>query len=101
MHARLLAVVAAFAMSVGTATAEYNLTVLHTNDFHARFEPVSKYDSGCSEEDNAEGKCFGGSARIVLRKRRDAAATTSLLMVGTSSRVRFSTLTTKAKQLRN
>lgn len=65
MHARLLAVVAAFAMSVGAATAEYNLTVLHTNDFHARFEPVSKYDSGCSEEDNAEGKCFGGSARIV------------------------------------
>ncbi len=65
MHARLLAVVAAFAMSVGTATAEYNLTVLHTNDFHSRFEPISKYDSGCSEEDNAEGKCFGGSARLV------------------------------------
>jgi 5'-nucleotidase len=47
------------------AAAEYKLTILHTNDFHARFEPVSKYDSGCGAEDNAEGKCFGGSARLV------------------------------------
>ena len=37
------------------------ITILHTNDFHARFEPISKYDSSCGEEDNAEGKCFGGS----------------------------------------
>jgi len=47
------------------AVADYSLTILHTNDFHSRFEPISKYDSGCSEEDNAEGKCFGGSARLV------------------------------------
>ena len=49
----------------GPALADYTLTVLHTNDFHARFEPISKYDSGCSAENNAEGKCFGGSARLV------------------------------------
>ena len=49
--------------SVG-AQADYSLTILHTNDFHARFEPISKYDSGCSAEDNDEGKCFGGSARL-------------------------------------
>ena len=47
------------------AAAEYKLTILHTNDFHARFEPINKYDSGCDAEDNAEGKCFGGSARLV------------------------------------
>lgn len=52
-------------LSAGMAAAEYKLTILHTNDFHARFEPVSKYDSGCGAEDNAEGKCFGGSARLV------------------------------------
>ena len=33
--------------------------------FTSRFEPISKYDSGCSEEKNLEGKCFGGSARLV------------------------------------
>ena len=56
---------ATMALLAGGAHADYALTILHTNDFHARFEPISKYDSGCSSEDNAEGKCFGGSARLV------------------------------------
>ena len=47
------------------AFAEFELTILHTNDFHARFEPISKYDSGCSAEDNQAGECFGGTARLV------------------------------------
>ena len=62
---RLMTSAAALAMAATTAAADYNLTVLHTNDFHSRFEPISKYDSGCSSEDNMEGKCFGGSARLV------------------------------------
>jgi 5'-nucleotidase/UDP-sugar diphosphatase len=62
---RFLMGAAALALSAGTAVADYTLTILHTNDFHARFEPISKYDSGCSEESNAEGKCFGGSARLI------------------------------------
>ena len=65
MRARITISIAALAMSAGTAAAEYRLTVLHTNDFHSRFEPISKYDSGCSADDNAEGKCFGGSARLL------------------------------------
>ncbi|WP_371169208.1 bifunctional metallophosphatase/5'-nucleotidase [Aliiroseovarius sp. 2305UL8-7] len=64
MITRFMTTVAALAVTAGAATADYTLTVLHTNDFHARFEPISKYDSGCSAEDNAEGKCFGGSARL-------------------------------------
>ena len=56
---------AVLAISAGAAAADYSLTILHTNDFHAHFEPVSKYDSGCGAEDNADGKCFGGSARLV------------------------------------
>lgn len=46
------------------AAAE-TLTILHTNDFHSRIEPISKYNSGCGEEDNAAGECFGGSARMI------------------------------------
>ncbi len=65
MTIRFMTGVAALALSAGMAQADYALTILHTNDFHARFEPISKYDSGCSAEDNAEGKCFGGSARLV------------------------------------
>jgi len=55
---------ATMVLSAGISQADYSLTILHTNDFHARFEPVSRFDSGCSAEDNAEGKCFGGSARL-------------------------------------
>ena len=65
MFVRFLGGLSVLAFGAGMAQAEYSLTILHTNDFHARFEPISKYDSGCSEADNAEGKCFGGTARLV------------------------------------
>ncbi len=65
MFTRFLASAAILGLTAGMAAAEYKLTILHTNDFHARFEPINKYDSACDSEDNAEGKCFGGSARLV------------------------------------
>jgi len=73
--------VAALALSAGAASADYTLTILHTNDFHARFEPISKYDSGCSAEDNAEGKCFGGSARLVTAIEAAKARTNNHILV--------------------
>ncbi|WP_343081742.1 bifunctional metallophosphatase/5'-nucleotidase [Ostreiculturibacter nitratireducens] len=65
MKSRLLASVGALALSAGAASADYSLTILHTNDFHARFEQISRFDSACGDEDAAEGKCFGGTARLV------------------------------------
>ena len=62
---RLFSAASVLAMSASAALADYSLTILHTNDFHARFEPISAYDSGCSAEDNTAGECFGGSARLV------------------------------------
>ncbi len=61
--------------------ADYSLTVLHTNDFHARFEPISKYDSGCSAEDNTEGKCFGGSARLQTAIEEARSRTNNAILV--------------------
>ncbi|UYV36614.1 5'-nucleotidase C-terminal domain-containing protein [Rhodobacteraceae bacterium D3-12] len=51
-------------LSAGAAVADYSLHILHINDLHSRVEPVNKYDSTCSAEDDAEGKCFGGVARL-------------------------------------
>lgn len=81
MTFRLLASSAALALSAGTAMADFPLTILHTNDFHARFEPISKYDSGCSAEDNAAGECFGGTARLVtaIREARERAENSILV----------------------
>lgn len=83
MITRLLSGGAFLAISATAAMADFSITILHTNDFHARFEPVSKYDSGCSAEDNTEGKCFGGSARLVtaVEAARQRAGNTPTLLV--------------------
>ncbi len=52
-----------FSLIASVSHAE-SLTILHTNDFHSKVEPISKYDSPCSAEDNAAGECFGGYARL-------------------------------------
>jgi len=65
------------------ALADFKLTILHTNDFHSRIEPINKYDSGCGAEDAAENKCFGGSARLITAiLEHRAAATNPLLLDG-------------------
>ncbi|RBO51917.1 multifunctional 2',3'-cyclic-nucleotide 2'-phosphodiesterase/5'-nucleotidase/3'-nucleotidase [Rhodovulum sp. BSW8] len=65
MTMRILSSAAVLALLSGAAAqAEFALTLLHTNDVHARLEPISKYDSGCPEEDNRAGDCFGGAARL-------------------------------------
>ncbi|KAA9008247.1 bifunctional metallophosphatase/5'-nucleotidase [Histidinibacterium aquaticum] len=65
MIARILTTASAVALTAGAAQAEFDLTILHTNDFHARFEPISAFDSTCAPEDNEAGECFGGTARLV------------------------------------
>ena len=78
---RFLTSAAALAMTAGMAAADYSLTILHTNDFHARFEPISKYDGPCSAEDNGEGKCFGGSARLMTAVSEARARTNNSILV--------------------
>ena len=65
MLSRILTSTCALALTAGAAAADYSLTILHTNDYHDRHEPISKYDGPCSSEDNAAGECFGGTARLV------------------------------------
>ena len=80
---RLLATAAMIVLSAGAARADFALTILHTNDFHARFEPISKYDSTCDAETNAAGECFGGTGRLVSAvTEARARAGTSILVDG-------------------
>ncbi|MDF1728165.1 MAG: bifunctional metallophosphatase/5'-nucleotidase [Sulfitobacter sp.] len=73
--------VATLALCAGAAAADYNLTILHTNDFHARFEPISKYDGPCSAEDNTAGECFGGSGRLVSAVQEARGRTNNSILV--------------------
>jgi 5'-nucleotidase len=54
----------ALAVSAGAALADYELHILHINDFHSRIESINKYDSTCSAEDEGKNVCFGGAARL-------------------------------------
>ncbi|MEO0637294.1 MAG: 5'-nucleotidase C-terminal domain-containing protein [Pseudomonadota bacterium] len=60
----LAAGAATLVVAATPAAAEYKLTILHINDMHSRIEPINRFDSTCRPSDNAEGKCFGGAARV-------------------------------------
>ncbi|RBI87587.1 multifunctional 2',3'-cyclic-nucleotide 2'-phosphodiesterase/5'-nucleotidase/3'-nucleotidase [Rhodosalinus halophilus] len=64
MLPRLFRGAAALALVPGMAAADYTLHILHINDLHSRLEPISRFDSTCSPEDDAAGECFGGVARL-------------------------------------
>ena len=69
----------------GAAYADWTLNILHINDFHSRFEPITDSDSDCDAETDAAGECFGGIARlksIIDTTRNDiiAAGGNSLLL---------------------
>ncbi|KAG0206581.1 hypothetical protein BGX28_002017 [Mortierella sp. GBA30] len=40
-----------------------NLTVIHTNDIHARVDPANLKGFNCNEDDIAKNECYGGAAR--------------------------------------
>ena len=55
-----------FSSGCVTTTAsskEFNLTLLHTNDVHARLLPINDFDQTCNESEIKQNKCFGGVAR--------------------------------------
>jgi 5'-nucleotidase len=66
MRARIFgttALLAGLAMAA-PAAADTSLHILHINDLHSRIQPINRFDSTCSAEDDAAGECFGGVARI-------------------------------------
>ena len=81
---RLSLSVAVLVTTTSLALADFELNVLHFNDFHSRIEPINKYDSTCSAEDETEGKCFGGIARMktAIDQRKAALDNVLLLSAG-------------------
>jgi 5'-nucleotidase len=63
----LVLVLSCVTLSSATAQERWTLTILHTNDFHSRLQPINRFDVTCSEREAAEGQCFGGTARLVSK----------------------------------
>jgi 5'-nucleotidase/UDP-sugar diphosphatase len=64
MKTRVLTSAMALSVGAGMAMADYQLTILHTNDMHSRIESINRFDSTCDAEGEAAGECFGGMARL-------------------------------------
>lgn len=83
---RLLCTTAAALVLAATgAAAEFTLTILHTNDFHDRWEPINAFDSTCTPEQAEAGECFAGIARLataVAEARERAGENVILLDAG-------------------
>lgn len=61
----------ALTLAAGTAAAgDLTLSILHTNDFHSRIDPVTVDGSRCRTEDAEAHKCYGGIARIATELAR-------------------------------
>lgn len=59
----------------------FQLTLLHTNDVHARVLPFNEYGTTCSQGELAEKRCFGGVARraTMIERIRDEGGHVMLL----------------------
>lgn len=51
------------ALPAGAQGGSFDVTVLHTNDVHARIDQFDKRGNTCDEDELAENECFGGVAR--------------------------------------
>ncbi|MBW9065194.1 5'-nucleotidase C-terminal domain-containing protein [Rhizobium herbae] len=71
------------ALSTGAAFADYELNILHINDFHSRIESINKFDSTCTAEEEGKNECFGGAARLKVaidQKRQELTGKNVLLL---------------------
>ncbi len=71
------------ALSSSAAFADYELNILHINDFHSRIESINKFDATCSEEEEGKNECFGGAARLktAIDARRAALSGKNVLVL--------------------
>ena len=79
----LFAIILAVGASPAVAQEDtgFTLTILHTNDTHARIEQFAGSGSTCSEEQAASGACVGGVARRATKIAELMGAATNPILV--------------------
>ena len=60
---KFCSILLALCLSLLRVIACFDLTILHTNDVHARIEETNKYGGPCTPADSLAKNCFGGVAR--------------------------------------
>lgn len=68
-------------LSLSSLAQGFSLTLLHTNDNHARFEETDTYGFLCYPKDAQASKCFGGMARKATMIKKIRSQTKNVLLV--------------------
>lgn len=65
--------------AAAAAAETFDLTILHLNDFHARYEQTNVFSGRCSEDEEAKNRCYGGFARIKTAVDQERAQSPNVL----------------------
>jgi len=60
---------------------DFALTILHTNDIHARLAAFDDFGAFCDKAKDAAGKCQGGAARLATAVARERAKGGNILLL--------------------
>ncbi|MBN2393111.1 MAG: metallophosphoesterase, partial [Anaerolineae bacterium] len=66
---------------VAAPDADFDLTILHTNDVHAHVDQYNRNGARCSEADELAGLCIAGDSRLQTLVEEIRAAETNVLLV--------------------
>ena len=70
-----------FSVSVLSLAQGFSLTILHTNDNHARFEETNVRGFLCNPSDAQAGECYGGMARKATMIKKIRSETKNVLLI--------------------
>ncbi|XP_050733908.1 snake venom 5'-nucleotidase-like [Eriocheir sinensis] len=65
--------------AAAAAEETFDLTILHLNDFHARYEQTTVITGKCPKEEEAKNRCYGGFARIKTAVDQERAKSPNVL----------------------
>lgn len=88
-----------FSVSCVTTSASdnFNLTILHTNDVHARLLPINSDDQTCNEQEIKQKQCFGGVARRFVKINEIRKSKPNVLLVDAGDQFQGTLFYTKNK----
>ena len=66
--------------------AAFDLTILHTNDVHARIAQFNAFGSDCGPQDADAGACFGGEARRLTKVKEIRTQRPNVLLLDAGDR---------------
>ncbi|KAL8583251.1 hypothetical protein ACOMHN_043086 [Nucella lapillus] len=77
----LCEVVVAVIVPLLWSAGAFKMTIMHTNDVHARFDQTNSRSGECSSSDAAEDKCFGGFPRLYSKVKEIRANHSNVVLV--------------------